>query len=201
MFSLSSQKDRQGKRAEAAVGLYSAIVGQARRPAFYRDFGVPDSLDGRFDLILLHVCLVLRRLKGDRDIDEELGQALFDTLFLDMDQSLREMGVGDLGVGKRVKRMVQAFYGRLAAYEDGLASGEGRLEEALRRNLYGTVSAPDEGIATLADYVRRQAASLAGQPSADLMAGRVDFLPPPESVERDGPALAPSSPDPAAESR
>ena len=183
MFRLS-RKGRHESHEEVARGLYGEIVTQARRAAFYRDWGVPDSLDGRFDLILLHVFLVLRRLKDDRAIDPGLGQALFDTLFSDMDQSLREMGAGDLGVGKRVKRMVEAFYGRLEAYEAGLAAGEGLLEEALRRNLYGTVAAPEEGVEVLAGYVRRQAAKLAEQPAAELLAGRVGFAPPPEGSGR-----------------
>jgi cytochrome b pre-mRNA-processing protein 3 len=111
--------------------LYEAIVAQARRPEFYRDWGVPDSLDGRFDMIALHGFLVLHRLKRDHEATAALAQNLFDTLFLDMDRALRELGAGDLGVGKRVKAMARGFYGRVAAYEDGLSAGQEALGKAL----------------------------------------------------------------------
>src|SRR5579885_2019728 len=100
----------------AAAALYRAVVAQARAPAFYVAYGVPDTLDGRFDLIALHMFLVLHRLKSDTDAST-VSQALFDIMFDDMDRSLREMGVGDLGVGRRVRAMAEALYGRMAAYE------------------------------------------------------------------------------------
>ena len=96
----------------AADKLYRSVVSQARRPEFYLLVGVPDSLDGRFELNALHVFLVLDRLKQDYPRGAGLGQALHDVFFADMDHSLREMGAGDLGVGKRVKKMAQGFYGR-----------------------------------------------------------------------------------------
>src|SRR5262249_18572993 len=129
--------------------LYGAVVAQARRPAFYLRFGVPDTLDGRFDMIALHVFLVMRRLKAEGEEGRALSQALANRFFADLDRSLREMGVGDLGVGRRVKVMAKAFYGRIAAYEAGLNSGDTALGEALKRNLYGTVSASDERIAAM----------------------------------------------------
>lgn len=162
----------------AGLKLYTAAVTQARRPEFYRDAEVPDSLDGRFDLVALHVFLVLRRLKAEGEAGRELGQAVFDVFVADMDQSLREMGVGDLGVGRRVKAMAQGLYGRLAAYEAGLAS-EAALAAALRRNLYGTVRPSDEAVVRMAAYVCREAESLAVRPFAALAAGDLVFgLPP-----------------------
>lgn len=159
----------------AARGLYEAIVERARDPAFYREGGVPDSLDGRFELILLHAVLVMRRLKAEGAAAAELSQQLFDIMFADMDQNLREMGVGDLSVGKKVKKMVQAFYGRIAAYEAGLAAGEDSLAEALGRNLLGTVESTAAQRAALARYVAASESALAGGDLESLRAGRPGF--------------------------
>src|ERR1041385_4793859 len=141
-MALSRYFTRRSAAPSPAEALYLGLVRQARQPAFYARCGVPDSVDGRFDMITLHMALLLLRLKAEGPAAADLGQALFDTLFADMDRSLREMGVGDLGVGKRVKEMGKAVYGRLAAYEAGLAGAPGELEAALTRNLYGTVT-PD----------------------------------------------------------
>jgi cytochrome b pre-mRNA-processing protein 3 len=165
---------------EADAGpLYAAIVAQARRPAFYAVCGVPDSLDGRFELVALHVYLVLRRLKsGDRPA-QALAQALVDLFFADMDASLREMGAGDLGVGKRVKNMAAAFYGRVAAYD--AAEPGGMAGEALKRNLFGTVEIAAERIAAMAAYVEQARALIAALPLAEITAGRPRFPGPPGS--------------------
>jgi cytochrome b pre-mRNA-processing protein 3 len=160
--------------------LYEAIVAQGRRPEFYRDWGVPDTLDGRFDMIALHSFLVLHRLKRDHQATAELAQNLFDTLFLDMDRALRELGAGDLGVGKRVKAMARGFYGRVAAYEDGLAAGEEALAKALGRNLFATVAPSAEQLSVMAAYVARQVDALDRQDTAHLLAGRVTFGAPPD---------------------
>src|SRR5690606_17513339 len=128
---------RKDKHNRAAGELYRVAVQQAREPAFYADFGVPDTLDGRFETLSLHVFLLLRRLGGEVAEKEpalKLAQAIFDTMFIDMDENLREIGVGDLSVGKKVKQMAQALYGRIAAYEDGLAGDDAELAEAVRRN-------------------------------------------------------------------
>ncbi len=169
-----------------ARSLYRIVVEQARRPEFYRHCGVPDTLDGRFELIALHVFLILHRLKADRPESADLAQALFDTLFLDMDQSLRELGASDLGVGRRVKLMAQGLYGRIEVYEAGLRAPGGELEAALGRNLYGTVQPmpgqPEPGsLRTMAGYLRREAGALADLDLAGLMAGNLTFGAPPEA--------------------
>jgi cytochrome b pre-mRNA-processing protein 3 len=169
---------RRHRLHDAALLLYGAIVEQARRPVFFAVLGVPDTLDGRFELIALHEFLVLNRLKADRVRTEKLAQALFDIMFIDMDRALREMGVGDLGVGKHVKRMAKAFYGRVVSYERGLAAGGAELREALQRNLYGTAAAQEPELGVLADYVARSAAALAAQSVDDLLAGCVTFASP-----------------------
>ena len=143
---------RRRRSNEAAIQLHLAIVTQARQPAFYTALGVPDTLDGRFELIALHGFLVMQRLKAD-PAGIELARDLAETIFDDLDASLREMGAGDLGVGKRVKKMGEAFYGRIAAYDAGLADG-GDLRDALRRNLYGTVQPTAETLAAAEVYVR-----------------------------------------------
>ena len=173
----------------AAQRLYKAIVAQGRRPEFYRVWGVPDTLDGRFDMIVLHSFLVLHRLKRDREATAELAQTLFDTLFLDMDRALRELGAGDLGVGKRVKAMARGFYGRVAAYEDGLSAGEEALGKALERNLFATADPSAEQVSVMAAYTARQVRALDRQDTAQLLSGCVSFGAPPgiDAVPPTGP--------------
>ena len=156
-----------------AAALYAAITAQARHPAFYTEGGVPDSIDGRFEMVTLHSYLVLRRLRGTDAQAERLAQALVDAFFSDMDASLREMGAGDLGVGKRVKAMASAFYGRLAAYEAG--ENAGNLAEAFRRNLFGTATPTPVQLAAMVSYVDAAGAVLASQPLAEIFAARLVF--------------------------
>ncbi len=163
--------------AEAATALYEAVVVQARRPDFYLHFGLPDSLDGRFEMIALHSFIVLRRLRVLGPEAEAVAQAFVDTLVLDMDRSLREMGVGDLGVGKRVKRMAAGFHGRVTAYDTGLAAGREELEAAVRRNAFGTASPEPWQVSALAGYLRRE---IEVAPDPGLLAGKVSFGPPPK---------------------
>ena len=116
--------------------LYGNAVELARDPAFFRDHGVADTVDGRFDALALVVALVMRRLKGCGDAGAELSQQLFDSMFSDMDLSLREMGAGDIGVSKRVRVMAEAFMGRLDAYATALDNNDREaLAAAIGRNL------------------------------------------------------------------
>ncbi len=171
-FKRNPQKDR-------ARAIYDRIVAQARQPGFYRHCGVPDTVDGRFEMIALHAFLVLHRLKAGPEDTEELGQALFDIMFQDMDQNLRELGAGDLGVGVRVKRMAQGLYGRIAAYEAGLLGPSAELEAALRRNLFGTVTPEPERVGAMAVYLRAAVDSLTPWEPANMGAAGPDFGPPP----------------------
>lgn len=165
---------RQNPRRAAVDTAYRRIVERAREPVFYTDWGVPDTLDGRFELLALHAFLVFNRLKRDRAATEAFAQALFDTMFADLDRGLREMGVGDLGVGRRVKEMATGFYGRVAAYDKGLADAAA-LGAALRRNLFGTTDPSEAQLTRTATYVVRQASALLAQPVAELLAGEVAF--------------------------
>lgn len=155
----------------AIVLLYQACVKQARSEEFYRVLDVPDTVDGRFDLIVLHVYLAMRRLGANMDVKQQL----FDLMFADMDQSLREMGVGDMSIGKRIKPMIGAFYGRTQAYENALAEKDGALVNALARNLYGKITPSPEVLQKMADYVRRAVVMLDQQDVADIANGNVKF--------------------------
>lgn len=171
----------KGRRwADAADAVYSGIVRQARRAEFYTDLGVADTVDGRFDMIVLHAALVIRRLSAEKGSGPAVAQKVFDVMFRDMDHSLREMGVGDLSVGKHVKGMAKAFYGRAAAYEQGLAEGRPVLEQALRRNLYRKTEPSDAQVAAMAAYVERQAAALEVQPLEQVLDGVIGWA---EGVE------------------
>src|SRR6266568_6907321 len=156
---------------EAAELAYGRIVEHARQPGFFIEGGVPDTVDGRFELICLHAFLYLHRLKREQPQAASLGQRLFDTMFADFDRSLREMGTGDLSVGREIKRMAEAFYGRVAAYEEGLAGDDAVLQPALARNLFGTVAPNPARLEAMAEYVRREAARLSRQDAAELLAG------------------------------
>jgi len=168
---------RRGAREEAAAALYQAAVIQARRPEFYLAAAVPDTLDGRFDLLALHVFLLLQRLRADGRRTAGLAQAVFDLMFADMDENLRELGVGDLSVGRKVKTMAKALMGRIAAYEPGLAD-QPTLIRALGRNLYRGRPVAAEAVTQVARYVGAAAQDLAGQSTEALLAGRVRFVEP-----------------------
>ncbi len=166
------------KRHErAGFELYTAAVGAARDPYIFETLGVPDTLDGRFDVIGLYVFLVVHRLHAASKEGQELAQAVFDAMFSDMDINLREIGVGDMTVGKRVRAMWEAFNGRSAAYAAALDSGDVMaLAGALGRNVWRGQAPPDSAHA-LAALALEQSKHLAGQPIEALLAGRVGFRP------------------------
>ena len=168
---------RRKPHERAGFELYGAAVAAARQPRFFAELGVPDTLDGRFDIVSLHVALLIRRLRRDPDaVGPKLAQAVFDAMFADMDVNLREMGVGDLVVGKRVKRMWEAFHGRAAAYESAVdAEDAAALAEALTRNIWRGEAPPPGAAAQLAAHALAVAALLAPQPMADLKRGQAAF--------------------------
>ena len=171
---------RRSLNAGSIACLYGAIVAQARLPAFYVEFGVPDTIEGRFDLLVLHLVLVLRRLSRAGDRGRAVGQQLFDAFCRDLDGNLREMGVGDLTVPKRMRRFGEAFYGRQAAYLAALdAENPADFENALSRNIL-QVDGIDARAACLARYARSVAGQLDAQEDAGLFGGAMDF-PDPEA--------------------
>jgi cytochrome b pre-mRNA-processing protein 3 len=176
---------RRNPNTRIIRALYGMIVAQARSVAFYTSYGVPDTVEGRFDLIVLHLVLLLRRLEGEggaspeqsvrQSGDRGLGQKLFDAFCQDLDDNLREMGVGDLAVPKRMRRFGEAFYGRRAAYSAALAAADTHeLEKALARNIF-EVTGADARATRLARYTRAAANQLDAEEEGALMAGTVTF--------------------------
>jgi cytochrome b pre-mRNA-processing protein 3 len=175
MFSFPFRRFLRNPTIEVVYGM---IVAQARSPSFYRDYGVPDTVSGRFDMIVLHLVLVLRRLRQAPANVHPLGQQIFDRFCRDMDHNFREMGVGDLAVPKEMRRVAEAFYGRAGAYEAALDGGDRVvLEAALARNVFG-VGEPPLGARRLAAYMHQAARQLATQ---DPAAGELQ-LPDPATV-------------------
>jgi len=180
--------NRKGRERAVAEGVYGAIVAQARSPAFYTDFGVPDTLEGRFEMIVLLACLYFRRLRSEDEAIRSLGQTVFDTMFRDMDASLRELGVGDLSVPKKIKAMGEAFYGRAGAYDAALAEAEDRaLAEALARNIWPEQPEAESRGAALAGWVRTAETALAEQPGETFRSEGPGF--PAPGLARSSPAL------------
>ncbi|NNF76684.1 MAG: ubiquinol-cytochrome C chaperone [Rhizobiales bacterium] len=174
------------KRADRTLSTqlaYEMIVAQARHPSFYLAANVEDSVDGRFDMLVLHVYLLINRMNADEsERTAAFSQGVFDHLFEDMDRSLREMGVGDLSVGKKIKKMAQVFYGRVKVYDDGLktyAEAPGELEDALRRNIYAGRNESGEA-AKLAAYMYSSSEHLGRIDTASLLKGELSF-PEPET--------------------
>lgn len=161
---------RRRTQAPIFASLYGTIVAQARSRSFYVDYGVPDTVEGRFDMIVLHLVLVLRRLKQGSPALQAAGQEVFNLFCRDIDHNFREMGVGDLAVPKQMRRVGEAFYGRAAAYEQALLRGDEELAEALTRNIFGKSA---QGAQRLALYVRDAVRALAVQ--NDFSRGALDF--------------------------
>jgi cytochrome b pre-mRNA-processing protein 3 len=160
---------RRPESDERTRALYAAIVAQARQPVFYAEIGVPDTLEGRYEMLMLHAFLFMHRLKGEPAETRDVGQKVFDMMFADMDRSLREIGVGDLSVPKKIKKMASAFYGRTAAYDAALAGEEGELAAAVERNVFAGDSGKDARAAQLAAYMRSTVDALAAQPTTELV--------------------------------
>ena len=151
------------------AALFQAVTQQARQAALYSDFGVPDTVEGRFELYSLHVILLVCRLKGEGPAANEVSQALFDTYLRSLDDALREMGVGDLSVGKKMRKLGEAFYGRAKAYDSALAADSDGLQALIGRTLFA--DAPGGDAAAMTDYVRRAFAALAALPVDRLLGG------------------------------
>lgn len=171
MFGWLKKKDR---KQTAAFELYTAMVTQARQPDFYAKLGVPDTLEGRFDLILVHAFILFRRLKAD-DGDRDLAQHIFDVMFADLDQNMREMGVGDVGILKRIRKMSESYHGRIVAYEEGVQSGAAELAAALNRNLYADCDASDAQLMAMVGYVHDALTKLENQTILQMQNGAVHF--------------------------
>lgn len=161
----------------AGRALYASVVAQARTPALYTGLGTPDSVEGRFELYSLHTYLLLERLKGQGPQAAETAQVLFDTYLSGLDNALRELGVGDTVVGKRMRKLGEAFYGRVQSYEAALAAlpDHTDLEALVARTVYAEQEQPQA--AAMAAYLLAQRGALAAQPVDAIIAGDVTWGP------------------------
>ena len=159
---------------EAVLAVYRAIVAQSRQPVFYAQWGVPDTVTGRFDVLCLHMGLVFRRLSGGGKAATDFSQALFDLFFKDMDRNLREMGAGDLAVPKKIRNMGNLFYGLMTNLNEAMERGDRpEVEAVLQRNLFDGVAGPN--IAALADYLEAEYGKLKLQNVETVIGGQVQL--------------------------
>lgn len=165
---------RKNTATEPVLAIYSAIVAQSRQPVFYAEWLVPDTVTGRFDMISLHMALLFRRLRSETGRSKDFSQSVFDLFFRDMDRSLREMGVGDLGVPKRIQKMGNIFFGLLAALSEPMDRNDSQaLEAVLSRNIFD--GAVGSNVEALAAYLLRQDRALMSNTAGDIVAGRIVF--------------------------
>jgi len=162
------------KHADQVFAIYNVIVAQSRQPKFFADWEVPDTVTGRFDMISLHLCLVLRRLRSKDAATRAFSQKLFDLFFKDMDRSLREMGVSDVAVPKRIEKMGALFYGLLEAITQALSHGEMlELEKVIVKNIYSGES--HTGGTALSAYLQKQTERLDATEIDEILAGKLMF--------------------------
>tara|TARA_R110002124_G_scaffold10096_21_gene51015 strand:+ start:13975 stop:14502 length:528 start_codon:yes stop_codon:yes gene_type:complete len=165
---------RRNTPTEPVYAVYNAIVAQSRQPHFYADWAVPDTVTGRFDMISLHMALLFRRLRAEGGAGKNFSQAVFDLFFKDMDRSLREMGVGDLGVPKRIQKMGNVFFGLLAALSEAMDGNDiPALEGVLSRNLFEDGEGPH--VRAMAAYLMRQDEVVSRQPADTITSGNIEF--------------------------
>jgi cytochrome b pre-mRNA-processing protein 3 len=180
MFGLLRQKNPYEQPARA---VYRSVVEAARDPVFYRDYAVPDTMEGRFDLMLLHLFVIMYSHQHQQG--RIFGQALFDATFAHMGEDLRQAGFGDMGIPKRMRRMMIAFNGRMHAYAQAMQ--DGTLDVSLARNLYGTVENPPVYVVSaMADYVRDNISFMAEQDFKAIASGNVQFTLIPQETRKYG---------------
>lgn len=181
MFNRLFRSNRSANRL-IAEAIYDQIVAAARQPLPYAQWNVPDTPLGRFEMLALHLFLVLHRLRGEDAAADALGQELADTFFRDVDHSLRELGIGDLGIPKRMKKLARMFYGRATSYGEAIDANDTKaLAAALTRNV---MPGTDDwaGAGPLSEYAMVANEALREQSTDDLLAGRVTF-PAPASAQ------------------
>jgi cytochrome b pre-mRNA-processing protein 3 len=166
--------------------VYAAIVALARRPWLYSRAGVPDTVSGRFDMIVLYLALIMERLRDGGPMAAALSQSLLETMFADMDGNLREMAVGDLSVAKRMRTMASIYYGRAIAYREAFAAADpaAAVVAVLARNLYPAGAPTTTGLELLAAHAVALKAALAAMPVDELAEG---FLPDLALAQEDAP--------------
>ncbi len=150
-------------------------MARARQTELYSSLGVPDTIDGRFDMIILHNDAVMCHMQAGEELDRAFAQTLIDELFRDMDRSLREMGVGDMGVGKRVKKMATVYYGRASAYAQARITGDRSLTTALVRNVFAGDEAHTASAERLARYAGRLHDAVVSMDRSQIRDGKLDL--------------------------
>jgi len=165
---------RKSRPTEPVYAAYNAIVAQSRQPKFYAEWDVPDTVTGRFDMISIHMCMVFRRLRAETGQGNPFTQDLFDLFFNDMDRSLREMGVNDVSIPKRIQKMGNIFYGLVAKMTEAIDNEDKKLlSDVIDRNLFDEEKS--EAATALADYIFDIASTLDVQKSDDITAGKLVF--------------------------
>ena len=158
--------------------VYAQIVAKARQPWLYLKAGVPDTVTGRFDMITLHSFLLIDHIGSNSKVETDFAQAVFDEIFLDMDHSLREMGVGDLSVGKKIRKMSEVFYGACNGYRNAFENTGKELDIALanafKRNVTGEEIAADQ-LDRLVEYAQQEKARTETIPMEDILSGQFDW--------------------------
>jgi len=158
--------------------VYAQIVAKARQPWLYLSAGVPDTVTGRFDMITLHSFFLLEHISSNTKVEADFAQAVFDEIFLDMDHSLREMGVGDLSVGKKIRKMSEIFYGACNGYRSAFEKTGKELDialgEAFKRNVTGAEIAAEK-LDRLVDYAQQEKARTDMIPVKDILSGQFDW--------------------------
>lgn len=176
---------------EIAQKLYLGIVAQSRQPGFFLDGGVADSVDGRFDVLVLNAFLVIRRLNQLGPQGKALAQHLFDDMFGNLDGDVREMGFSDWTIGKKIQRMAEAFYGRAEAYQKALDGGDSAaLKQALARNVFRSQPVTDAQLGFIQQYFERQDTALADVTLEQMLAGNIPFAPIMAAADAQAQALA-----------
>ncbi len=181
LFSLFQWNSGENK---AAKRLYDSIVKQARQKEFYSSYSVPDTIEGRFEMVALHLFLFVQRLKNENLKDHKVGKLVLETFFSEMDATLREMGVGDMGVPKKMRKISDSFFGRAYSYSEALESGElERLKKAIERNIYayyqgdrkieGNYSEND--LTSVAEYIVESYKTVCKNPIEELLGGTIHF--------------------------
>ena len=174
---------KRHRQPSQASQLYGAVVAQARQPRFFAEFGVPDTLEGRYEMIVVHLHALTERLQQEGEAGQALARDVLEIFVAEMDDSLREVGVGDMAVPRRIKRAAAGIYDRFGDYSAGLRETEGSLPAALALHIFGIADGTTEstslevqhGCQALATYMRRMAEHISKQPASRIMTGKIDF--------------------------
>lgn len=171
--------NRRRENASLVERIYEQIVSQARQPAYYSHYGGTDTVLGRFEVLALRMVLVVRRMQSGSASLSAMSQDLTDRFFQDIDHSMRELGIGDRGIPRRMKTFAGLFYGRAKAYGGALDAGDGEaMTAALRRNFYGVSQEGSLGAPLLSDHVFASAKRLQAQQDSQLLQAQLDFCEP-----------------------